>query len=190
MEQLNSTKNQIFSTRPSFSSTELVRWSTESLFGCRRRFEKKIWMLFWLIWKISFPPCSSGTLWKLSHWSYIAGQRVDWNWNIPLRLPRWMHISIFILLPTMDWYLKVKIWAEDKQCFSHLLIQKMKVTETQNTLTSHYHVSRDTCKMHGRNIKIRYFGSILILESEKDWSSIRQDRMKLFFKEHSQPIVF
>ena len=37
-----------------------------------------------------------------------------------------------------------------------------------NILTSLYHVSRDTCKMHGRDIKMRYFGSILILESEKD----------------------
>ena len=43
----------------------------------------------------------------------------------------------------------------------------MKVTETLNILTSLYHVSHDTCKMHGRDIKIRYFGSILILESEK-----------------------
>ena len=34
--------------------------------------------------------------------------------------------------------------------------------------TTLYHVLHDTCKMHGRDIKIRYFGSILILESEKD----------------------
>ena len=48
----------------------------------------------------------------------------------------------------------------------------MKVTETLNILTSLHHVSRDTCKMHGRDIKTRYFGSILILESEKDQCSI------------------
>ena len=41
----------------------------------------------------------------------------------------------------------------------------MKVTETLNTLTSLFHVSRDTCTMHGRDIKTRYFGLILILES-------------------------
>ena len=35
-------------------------------------------------------------------------------------------------------------------------------------LTSLHHVERDTCTVHGRDIKIRYFGSILILESEKD----------------------
>ena len=50
----------------------------------------------------------------------------------------------------MDWYLEVKIWAQDKQCSSCLLIQEMKVTETLNVLTSLYHVSRDTCTVHGR----------------------------------------
>ena len=33
----------------------------------------------------------------------------------------------------------------------------MKVTETLNILTSLYHVERDTCTVHGRNIKTRYF---------------------------------
>ena len=33
----------------------------------------------------------------------------------------------------------------------------MKVTETLNILTSLYHVSRDTCTVHGRGIKTRYF---------------------------------
>ena len=76
-----------------------------------------------------------------------------------------------------------------RQCSSCLLIQEMKVTETLNVLTSLYHVSHDTCTKHGRDIKTRYFGSILILESRKDWCSIKQDRMQLFFKEHFQPIV-
>ena len=71
--------------------------------------------------------------------------------------------SIFILLSTMDWYLEVKICAEDQQCSFFLLIQEMKVTETLNVLTSLYHVSLDTCIVHGRCIKMRYFGSILIL---------------------------
>ena len=48
--------------------------------------------------------------------------------------------SMFILLSTMDWYLEVKIWAEDKRS-SCLLIQEMKITETLNILTSVYHVS-------------------------------------------------
>ena len=33
----------------------------------------------------------------------------------------------------------------------------MKVTKTLNLLTSLYHVSRDTCTVHGRGIKTRYF---------------------------------
>ena len=33
------------------------------------------------------------TFWKQSHWSYSTGQRVDWNWNIPLHLSCRMHIQ-------------------------------------------------------------------------------------------------
>ena len=66
----------------------------------------------------------------------------------------------------------------------------MKVTETLNILTSLYHVSRDSCTVHGRGIKTRSFGSILTLESKKDWCSIKHDQMSSFFKEHFQPIVF
>ena len=59
----------------------------------------------------------------------------------------------------------------------------------QSISTSLHHVLHDTCTEHGRDIKMQYFGSILILESRKDLCSIRQDRTQLFFKEHSQPIV-
>ena len=105
-----------------------------------------------------------GTFWKQSHWSYSTGQRVDWNWNIPLHFTTLGAHSIFILLSTMDWFQKVKIWVEDKRCSSCLLIQEMKVTKTLNVLTSLYHVSRDTCTVHGRDNKTRYFGSRLILQ--------------------------
>ena len=40
--------------------------------------------------------------------------------------------------------------------------------DPEYVLTSLYHVSRDTCTVHGRGIKMRYFGSILILRSVKD----------------------
>ena len=60
--------------------------------------------------------------------------------------------------------------------------------ETFNILISLHHVLRDTCTVHGKGIKTRYFGSILILESKKDQCSIKQDRTKLFLKEHFQPI--
>ena len=36
-----------------------------------------------------------------------------------------------------------------------------------NILTFLYHVEQDTCTAHGRNIKTRYFGLILILRSKK-----------------------
>ena len=51
---------------------------------------------------------------------------------------------------------------------SYLLIQEKKITKIQSISTTLHRVSHDTCKMHGRDIKIRYFGSILILRSEKD----------------------
>ena len=82
MEQLNSTAN-----------TTLVWWSLESLFGCRRRIEKKISVLLWWFWKNSLPPCSSRTLWKQSHWSYVTGQCGDWDWNIPSHLPRRLRVQ-------------------------------------------------------------------------------------------------
>ena len=56
-------------------------------------------------------------------------------------------------------------------------------------LTSLYHVERDTCAVHGRNIKTQYFGLILILRFERGWHSVRLDRMQLSFKEHFQLIV-
>ena len=65
----------------------------ESLFCCRRRIQTKISVLLWKFGNNSLPPCSSRTFWKQSHWSYATGQCVDWNWNIPLHLPRWMHIQ-------------------------------------------------------------------------------------------------
>ena len=65
----------------------------------------------------------------------LQGQCGDWNWNIPLHLPRRMHIQ------SAFYY---------QQWIVCLLIQEMKVTETLNMLTSLHHVSHDTCKMHGK----------------------------------------
>ena len=76
--------------------------------------------------------------------------------------------SIFTPLSTMDWYLEVRVWAEDRQYSSCPLIQETKIIKILNTLTSLYHVKRDTCTVHGRSIKTRYSGLILILRSERD----------------------
>ena len=53
-------------------------------------------------------------------------------------------------------------------CFSFQLNQEMKITKIQSISTSLHYVLHDTCTEHGTNIKMRYFGSILILESKKD----------------------
>ena len=58
--------------------------------------------------------------------------------------------------------------AEDRQYSSCPLIQETKTTEILNILTSLYHVEHDTCKIHGKDIKILYFGLILILRSKRD----------------------
>ena len=63
----------------------------------------------------------------------------------------------------MDWYLEVRIRAGDKQYSTCLLIQETKIMKILNILTSVCHVERDTCRVHGRNIKTQYFGLILIL---------------------------
>ena len=57
----------------------------------------------------------------------------------------------------MDWYLEVRSQAEDRQYSSCQLIQETKIMKILNILTSLYHVERDTCTVHGRNIKTRYF---------------------------------
>ena len=46
--------------------------------------------------------------------------------------------------------------------------RETKIMKILNILTSLYHVERDTCTVHGRNIKTRYFGLILILRLKKD----------------------
>ena len=46
-------QNQILSSKSSFTNTTLVWWSLESVFGCRRRFEKKISVLLWWFGKDS-----------------------------------------------------------------------------------------------------------------------------------------
>ena len=98
--------------------------------------------------------------------------------------------SIFIQSSTMDWYLEVRIQAEDKQYSSCLLIQEKKITKIQSISTTLYHVEHDACTVHGRNIKTRYFGSILILRLKRDWHFIRHDRMQLSSKEHFQLVAF
>ena len=100
--------------------------------------------------------------------------------------------SIFILLSTMDWYLEVKIWAEDKQ-YSCPLIREtkiMKIMKILSILTSLYHVERDTCTVHGRNIKTRYIGVDVDFAITKGLTFIEHDRMQISFKEHFQLIAF
>ena len=59
--------------------------------------------------------------------------------------------SIFTLLSTMDWYLEVRIQAEDRQYSSCPLIQETKITKILNILTSLYHVVHNTCITHGKH---------------------------------------
>ena len=67
------------------------------------------------------------------------------------------------LSSTLDWYLEVKIRAEDRQYSSCLLILWTKVTKIQRWLTWMYHVMHNTCTMHGTDIKTQYVGSTSVL---------------------------
>ena len=60
------------------------------------------------------------------------------------------------------------IQAGDKQYSSCLLIQETKIIKILNILTSLYHVEHNTCTVHGRDIKTRYFGLTLILRFDRD----------------------
>ena len=109
---------------------------------------------------------------------------------IPSYLPYRISHIIFIRSSTTDWYLEVRIQARDKQYSSCLLIPETKDIKILRILTSLIHVEHIICTVLGRNIKTRNFWLILILRFEKDWHSIRLDRMQLSFKEHFQLIVF
>ena len=55
----------------------------DSLFGCRRRTQTKISVLFWLLGINYLSPCSSRTFWGQSRWAWVTGQRFDWTWIFP-----------------------------------------------------------------------------------------------------------
>ena len=88
-------------------------------------------------------------------------------WNIPLHLPRGMHIQSSFYYQQWIGTWRSKFEQKTDGVLLGLLIQEMKVTETLNILTSLYHGEHNTATVRGRNIKTRYFGSILILRSKK-----------------------
>ena len=136
----------------------LVRRSMESRLGSKRKSKKEIPVLHWWFRNNYLFPSSSRTFRTQSYWSFIAGQCCDSERILPTYLPYWMCFLIFILSSTMDWYLEVKIQARDRQYSFCPLIQETKIIKILNILTSLYHVERDTCTVHRRNIKTRYFG--------------------------------
>ena len=74
---------------------------------------------------------------------------------------------IFILSSAMDGYLEVSIQARDRQYSFCPLMPETKLIKILERLTSLFHVVHNTCIEHGRNIKMRYFGLILILQFKK-----------------------
>ena len=67
----------------------------------------------------------------------------------------------------MDWYLEVKIWAEDRQYSSCPLIQETQIIKILNILTSLYHVEHDTCTVHGRKHQDAVFWVVIDLAIKK-----------------------
>ena len=115
----------------------------------------------------------------------------DWTWNIPLHLPcgKQFHSSFNYQQWIDTW--RSKFEQKTNSVSSYLLSQEMKVTETQNILTSLYHVSRDTCTKHGRDsrrgILGRYWSwnqgriSVLSNKIECNYSS-RNTSSPLYFR--------
>ena len=162
----------------------------ESMFGSRRRREKKIPVLPWCFRNNRLFPSSSRTFRTQSCWSFIAGQCCDSERILPIYLQYWMCVqsSFYHQLWINTW--RSKIRARDRQYSSCLLILGTKGIKILKRLTSMNHVVHNTCLSHGRNTKTRVFGSILILRFKKDWHSIRLDRMQSSFKKHFQLVVF
>ena len=172
------------------TNSSLVWQSMESMLGSRRRSKKEISVLHWRFRNNCLSPSSSRTFRTQSYWSFITGQCGDSERIYSSIFTIFCVRLIFILSSTMDWYLEVKIQARDRQYSFCLLIPGTRSTKILKRLTWMYHVVHNTCKTHGRNIKTRYIGSILILQFGKDWHSIKLDRMQSSFKEHFQLIVF
>ena len=74
--------------------------------------------------------------------------------------------------------------------FFYPLIQKTKVTQILNILTSLFHVDREMCTVHGKGTKTRYSGLILIFRSKNINILSKHDRMQLFFKGLFQSVAF
>ena len=91
----------------------------------------------------------------------------------------------------MDWFLEVRIQARDRQYFFLPIDPRDKEHEDPEHVDfSAPRRAQLLCTVHGRGIKTRYLGLILILRSEKEKHSIKHDRMQQSFKEHFQLIVF
>ena len=159
--------------------------------GRRRRKQEKIPVLYWFFRNNCVSPSSSRTFRMQSQWSFISVQCWYSERILPIYLWYWMCVqsSFYHQLWINTWRSKFEQTTDSIYSFC-LLILGTKVTRILKRLTWMYHVERDTCTVHGRNIKTRYIGSTPILRLRKDWHSIRHDRMQSSFKEYFQLIVF
>ena len=168
----------------------LVWRSMESMFGSKRRSKNEIPVLYWCFRNNCFFPSSSRTFRTQSYWSFITWQCCDSEQIFPTQLPYWMCVqsSFYHQLWINTWRSKFKQETNGilPACWSH----GQKVTKILMRLTWMYHVVHNTCTMHGRDIKTRFFGSTSTLLLRKDWHSIKLDRMQSSFKKHVQLIVF
>ena len=163
MEQLNSARqNSIFEII--IHKTSLVWWSLEILFGCRRKFEKKISVLLWQFGNNYLPRALQG---------HSGSNLIDPTLQNNVLIGTGIFPYIYHLGCTFNLHSIInnglvpgsQILSKRQSVF--FLLVEMKITRTLN-IFSLYHVSRDTCIVHGRDIKTWYFRSILILESKKD----------------------
>ena len=140
----------------------------ESLFGCRRRIPNEDISIALIIWDQIF----ISVLFKdiLEAISLILRYKTT-CWIGPGIFPYIYHVGSNFNLHSIIRNGLVpggQNLSRRQTGSSYLLIQETKITKIQSILTSLHHVLQDTCTEHGRDIKMRYFGSILILESKKD----------------------
>ena len=93
---------------------------------------------------------------------------VIWSGIFHFHVPHRMRVQSSFYYPQWIDTWRSRFEQKTGQHSSCPLIQETKIIKILNILTSLYHVERNTCTVHGRGIKTRKNGLILILRSEKD----------------------
>ena len=166
-----------------------VWWNDDEQDGRKRRQQKKISILNWLVrTRNSLSPNSPRSFRTQSHWSYTAGQCVDSEQFLrahsSCRMCNQFTLHKFRMDSGRPKFKQGKTDSILYGCESHGQGSQRSVQAWLDQTTS--------CMVQtesGKDTRIRCVGSIYTLLNEKDWSSIKQDQTQSSFTIHYQLIV-